>query len=60
MKSAKTTPNQHLIINNVKLTTSKDKEEAFREVWKEALKITPEENATCDIYTKNEVIEYSE
>lgn len=55
LKSASHTPDQHLVINNTKLTTNEDKEQAFRKVWKDIFKITPEENTDYDIDTENEM-----
>lgn len=39
---------QYIIKNNIKLIENNEKEEAFRSIWENIFKITPEENAQYD------------
>lgn len=49
LKSPQKHIKQHLIKNNIKLTEGSEKEEAFRKIWKNIFRITPEENLNYDL-----------
>lgn len=48
----------HLERNNIKLTEDKEKEEAFKEIWRDVFTITPQENASYDMQTERDIEQY--
>lgn len=58
LKGNKTQVNQYLQVNNTKLTTDREEEQAHRVIWQDVFKISPEENAEYDRGKAEEVERY--
>lgn len=50
--------NNHLIIDNVVLTSDERKEEVHRRIWSDVFRISPEENQNYDLETEKTVNEF--
>lgn len=58
LKGSKIQHNQYLLVNNNKLTNDQDKEEAYKNIWKEVFKISPPKNMDFDRESAREVESY--
>lgn len=58
LKGNKIQMNQYLEVNNTKLINDQEKEEAYRNIWKQVFRISPQENAEFDLEKETEVNRY--
>ena len=55
LKGQNSNNNHHLKINDRIITDTKEKEETFRDIWKNIFRISPEENQNFDVAKETEV-----